>query len=210
MQLKNYSGLKRNAITAHALVFSVLLLTGCSGAGSSTEVPTTSSSTPSPSVSETRNPSLETTNSAIPDPTATAMETLTPTSEPSEQAPVTKTPQPAPSAPESADPPAPDAAPAPTSEPELEAPARENGNPNSFMSFEPQELITTSEQAIDVMMEHFDYNPDFIYNAIPNEHGNFDVTIRSLAIIEDGGSGTVGIWEVEPNGNRFEKGNVIR
>ncbi len=78
------------------------------------------------------------------------------------------------------------------------------------MSFEPQEPITTPEQAIDVMMEHFDYNPDFIYDASLNEYGNFDVRIRSLSIIEDGGSGTVGIWEVQPDGNRFEKGNVIR
>ena len=112
--------------------------------------------------------------------------------------------------PTSTTPPAAEAPPAPWPAPAPEVPAQDDGDPNSFMEFQPQQAITTPEQATEVMMKDNDYNPDFIYDAHPNEYGNFDVKIRSKSIMDQGGTGTVGIWEVKPDGNRFLKGTAIR
>lgn len=100
--------------------------------------------------------------------------------------------------------------PTPSSIPTPEVPAQGNGDPDSFMSFEPQAPITTPEQAIEVMKKAMNYNSDLIYDASLNEYGNFDVKVRSLSIMGQGGSGTAGIWEVTSDGSHAEKSTIIR
>ena len=89
-------------------------------------------------------------------------------------------------------------------------PAQEDANPNSFMSFEPQAPINTPEQAIEVMKKAMNYNPDLVYDASPNKYGNFDVKVRSQSLMNQGGSGTAGIWEVTSDGSHAEKSTIIR
>lgn len=94
--------------------------------------------------------------------------------------------------------------------PAPEVPAQEDANPNAFMSIEQQAPIITSEQAIDVMKKAMHYNPDLVYDASPSKYGNFDVKIRSQSLMNQGGSGTAGIWEVTPDGSHAEKSTIIR
>lgn len=96
------------------------------------------------------------------------------------------------------------------SAPAAGVPAQKDGSPNSFMSFEPQAPITTPEQAIEVMKKAMNYNPDLVYDASPNKYGNFDVKVRSRALMNQGGSGTAGIWEVTSDGSHAEKSAIIR
>ena len=75
--------------------------------------------------------------------------------------------------------------------------------PPSFMAEVPRLNITTPEAAIEVLQEAFDYNQDLTYRAHLNEYGTFDVTVKSISLAAEGGTGTVGTYEVKQDGNYF-------
>lgn len=74
----------------------------------------------------------------------------------------------------------------------------------------PELNISTPEQAIEVIQRADNYNPDLTYVASPNEYGTFDVSVRSLSLQAQGGSGAVEVYEVRPDGNFFPKSVIQR
>lgn len=164
------------------IIVSVPLLTGCSNGSPSAQ------GLPSPSSSPTD-------SSTRPTPTASKAPTAS-------QTPTAPRPAPAQPLPATAEPVAPVPSPA-EGQGEAEGPPR-------FMAEVPRMNVSTAEGAIEVLQKAFDYNPDLTYDAHANEYGTFDVTIRSLSIIAEGGSGAVGTYEVNSDGNYFMKSSVIR
>lgn len=105
----------------------------------------------------------------------------------------TEAPQPAPTT----QPPAPAAEPAPA-EGQAEA-----STPPRFMEKVPELNISTPEQAVEVLQKSFEYNPDLSYDARENGDGTFDVTVTSVSLAAQGGSGTIDTYEVRQDGNYF-------
>lgn len=92
---------------------------------------------------------------------------------------------------------APPQAPAPSRNPDLVVPPGPNGAP-----VWGSKNITTVEEAIDTVASvEFKNNPDYAYRGSPRSDGNFDVYVRSLSLEKQGGTGTVGHYKVEPDGN---------
>lgn len=82
--------------------------------------------------------------------------------------------------------------------------------PPSFMAEVPRLSITTPEQAVEVLEAALDHNPDLTYVASLNEYGTFDVTVKSISLAAGGGTGTVGTYEVNQDGNYVSKSAIIR
>ena len=90
------------------------------------------------------------------------------------------------------------------------APEDPSSAPPRFMAEAPEVNISTPEQAIEVIQRADNYNPDLTYVASPNEYGTFDVSVRSLSLQAQGGSGAVEVYEVRPDGNFFPKSVIQR
>lgn len=162
----------------------MLSTTACTSSEPAAEA-TPSSATQSSSASAT--PTATATPSVAPTPSSTPM--------PSPAAPMTEAPAPA-AAPETS--PAAEAPPAPAPvAPQPASPGQDPGAPSKTLN------ITTPEQAIELIRKEDDYNPDFQYIAAPDPEGEegFEVIVRSISLSAGGGSGTVEVWQVYPDGN---------
>ena len=128
-------------------------------------------------------PSAET---AAPNASETASKSATATPRPSQTAAVT------PSAPSSAS-----VAPAPTP-----APA-----PSPAINPQPatESFVVTAEDAIDIIAEYHDNNPDLQYQVKDNGDGTFDVSVTSLSIVAQGGDGNAGTYIVTQSRAYFPK-----
>ena len=82
--------------------------------------------------------------------------------------------------------------------------------PPSFMAEVPKMNVATPEQAIEVLEVALDHNPDLTYVAHLNEYGTFDVTVKSISLASGGGTGTVGTYEVNQDGNYVLKSEILR
>lgn len=57
----------------------------------------------------------------------------------------------------------------------------------------------TAEEAINIIAEYHDNNPDLQYEARDNGDGTFDVSVTSLSIVAQGGDGNAGTYLVPPS-----------
>lgn len=177
---------KKYAMTGVIGLALMLSTTACTSSEPAAEA-TPSSATQSSSATAT--PTAPATPSVAPTPSST------PT--PSPAAPTTEAPAPAAApktSPATEAPPAP--APAPVA-PQPASPGQDPGAPSKILN------ITTPEQAIELIRKEDDYNPDFQYVAAPDPEGEegFEVIVRSISLSAGGGSGTVEVWQVYPDGN---------
>ncbi|TYD00316.1 hypothetical protein FQ377_02340 [Arthrobacter echini] len=62
--------------------------------------------------------------------------------------------------------------------------------------------VRTPEQVIELIRAEDGYNPDLQYVAGPDPLGDpgFEVIVQSISLSAGGGSGTVEVWQVYPDG----------
>ncbi len=108
-------------------------------------------------------------------------------------------------APATETPPIADATPIPAPAPIAPPPvAPQPASPGQVPGAPPEILnITTPEQAIELIRKEDGYNPDLQYIAAPDPEGEegFEVIVQAISLRAGGGSGTVEVWQVYPNGN---------
>lgn len=142
-------------------------------------------------------PSAETTS---PSASATATMSATATPRPSQTADTPHSASPSVSAaPASA--PAPPTTEAPPAEPSAPAPpaaAAPAPAPNPAINPQPatESFSVTAEDAIAIIAEYHDNNPDLQYEVKDNGDGTFDVSVTSLSIVAQGGDGKAGTYLV--------------
>ena len=98
------------------------------------------------------------------------------------------------------------AAPAPAtgqpSPPAVAAPAPPTGelpvHPAPAVPEAPAPL--TADAARQIVADSLQNSPDLVYDVLGNPDGSFDVKVRARSIMEQGGSGTVGLYTVSPSG----------
>ncbi|NJC21056.1 hypothetical protein BJ994_000132 [Arthrobacter pigmenti] len=63
----------------------------------------------------------------------------------------------------------------------------------------------TAEEAIEIISDYHQNNPDLRYDAFANGNMTFDVKVISLSLMEQGGSGNVGMYIVTQSGGFWLK-----
>ncbi|USS90482.1 hypothetical protein [Fructilactobacillus carniphilus] len=62
------------------------------------------------------------------------------------------------------------------------------------------DVVNTSEAAINILKNEFGNSSDYSYGVLSTDNGVYEIEVTSKSIRAQGGSGTVGIYDVMPDG----------
>ncbi|USS88187.1 hypothetical protein M3M39_01515 [Fructilactobacillus hinvesii] len=62
-------------------------------------------------------------------------------------------------------------------------------------------VINTSEAAVNVLKNAFGNNPDYMYDVMSTDNGVYEIKMSSKLLRSQGGSGTIGLYNVMPDGS---------